>query len=74
MTKFSNNLVAEKPNPEAFKNAVKYLEDLIENNVQEKEFRLCQFCGCNTNARLRRCCEAGYEDDLVRISKKPAKT
>lgn len=27
-------------------------------------WRKCEFCGCNTNARLRRCCERGTDADL----------
>jgi len=27
-------------------------------------FKICEFCGCHTNAKLRRCCIAGYEADL----------
>lgn len=26
-------------------------------------FRICSFCGCNTNARRRRCCELGSMED-----------
>lgn len=33
-------------------------------------FRKCQFCGCNTNAKLRRCCNQGYETDLAQSNKK----
>jgi hypothetical protein len=25
--------------------------------------RTCQFCGCWTNAKLRRCCQKGYAED-----------
>ncbi len=27
-------------------------------------FRDCNHCGCHTNAKLRRCCQAGYEEDI----------
>lgn len=38
---------------------------MIMNEVKytEKEFFTCNFCGCNTNANLRRCCDKGYEED-----------
>lgn len=26
-------------------------------------FFTCEHCGCETNARLRRCCDAGYRAD-----------
>lgn len=26
-------------------------------------WRLCEFCGCETNAKLRACCNAGRKDD-----------
>jgi len=26
-------------------------------------YRICEFCGCNTNAALRACCEAGRAAD-----------
>ncbi len=26
-------------------------------------FRTCQFCGCRTNAKMRRCCPKGTEKD-----------
>jgi len=29
------------------------------------DFRICQFCGCRTNAHLRRCCDEGYTEDAV---------
>lgn len=29
----------------------------------EPEFRRCDFCGCNTNARMRACCARGREAD-----------
>lgn len=28
------------------------------------EMRTCEFCKCRTNAKLRRCCDAGYKADL----------
>jgi hypothetical protein len=34
--------------------------------VKEQDFRLCEFCGCNTNARLRACCNKGTEADLAK--------
>jgi hypothetical protein len=27
------------------------------------DLRTCEFCGCKTSARLRRCCNKGYEQD-----------
>jgi len=29
----------------------------------EDEYRDCEFCGCTTNAKLRRCCDNGYLAD-----------
>lgn len=29
-------------------------------------FYICEFCGCNTNACLRRCCDKGTEADLAK--------
>lgn len=31
------------------------------------ELRTCEFCGCKTNARLRRCCNKGYEVDRAPV-------
>jgi len=30
---------------------------------ERTEFRTCEFCGCNTNARQRACCEQGRDAD-----------
>lgn len=32
--------------------------------IGQDEFRYCQFCGCLSNARLRRCCDKGTKTDL----------
>jgi hypothetical protein len=32
-------------------------------------FRTCEFCGCNTNANMRRCCNKGTHADLTKSSK-----
>lgn len=29
------------------------------------EFRQCEYCGCNTNAKQRACCNAGREVDRL---------
>jgi hypothetical protein len=31
-------------------------------------FRDCEYCGCHTNARVRACCSAGRDSDLLRSS------
>src|SRR5262245_48665108 len=33
--------------------------------TEEAPFRVCEFCQCNTNAKLRACCEEGRADDLA---------
>ena len=30
---------------------------------QPEQFRKCEFCGCNTNAKVRACCEKGKASD-----------
>lgn len=32
---------------------------------ERPEFRTCEFCGCDTNARMRACCEKGRDADRV---------
>ena len=36
-------------------------------------WRTCEFCGCNTNAKLRRCCERGFVADSPNATVGPAK-
>jgi hypothetical protein len=30
-------------------------------------FRNCEFCGCHTNAQIRRCCQKAYEADHAKL-------
>lgn len=34
-----------------------------EPDPYQPEFINCEFCGCYTNAKLRRCCDSGYRAD-----------
>ena len=34
-------------------------------------YRLCDKCGCNTNAKLRRCCDAGAAADRLTAKSAP---
>lgn len=36
-------------------------KELVEKT--DDGFRLCKYCGCNTNAKMRACCDAGRDDD-----------
>lgn len=36
----------------------------LEKRIWPPRWRICEFCGCNTNARLRACCEQGRDADL----------
>lgn len=36
-------------------------------------FYTCEFCGCNTNAHLRRCCDKGYRMDVKKCKKAETK-
>ena len=31
------------------------------------EWRVCLYCDCKTNAKLRRCCNKGYEADISQV-------
>lgn len=31
--------------------------------MSENGFRICEFCGCNTNAKMRACCNEGRDAD-----------
>ena len=42
----------------------------IETKWVDPPFRICEFCKCNTNAKLRRCCDKGYKADLEKSKKK----
>lgn len=35
---------------------------------QQDEFKICEFCGCHTNAKQRFCCDAGMNADKQRWS------
>jgi hypothetical protein len=38
------------------------------------EFRKCDFCGCNTNALIRRCCPFGESFDVIKSKENLKKT
>lgn len=35
--------------------------------MEVKDREICDRCGCRTNAKLRRCCNDGYQDDMRAI-------
>lgn len=35
-----------------------------------KDFRICEYCGCNTNASIRACCNAGRDIDELEAHNK----
>lgn len=37
----------------------------------DKEFYICEFCGCHTNAHARACCNEGRNKDLRKGKYKP---
>ena len=39
--------------------------------LRDGDFRICEFCGCNTNARMRACCDAGRDADRARSRRSP---
>ena len=78
MTEFARQLERELDETRAKyerlqQSAVGWQEQLEKRSTPEhgKGWRTCEFCGCNTNAKLRRCCEKGVAADSTTATRSP---